>query len=136
MSIVLIRQALEKAVSNVSGGISSAQTRWENTDFTPTAGTPYQRVDILPAEPANPSMGDGFRREQGLLQISLCFPQMAGAKAAADAAEILRVAFKRGNTFTQGSVSVIISRTPEISAGYTEQDRWVVVVRVRYYANI
>ena len=50
-------------------------------------------------------------------------------------AELIRDTFYRGRTFTASGVSVTIERTPEIAPAITEPDRYVVPVRVRFFAN-
>jgi len=37
---------------------------------------------------------------------------------------------------TNAGVNVTIEQTPEISAGSADGDRWVISVRIRFYANI
>lgn len=133
MSILKIRAALETALNGMSPALATA---WENAAYTPVAGTPYQRVFMLPAGPENPSFGDGFRREYGLLQISLCYPLQTGPVAAATRAELIRTTFKRGASFTSSGVTVITEKTPDIAPGFYEADRYVLPVRVRYFSNI
>lgn len=54
MSIQLIRKALEKRLGALAPALSTA---YENSSFTPVNGTPYQRVNLLPATPADLVMG-------------------------------------------------------------------------------
>jgi hypothetical protein len=133
MSISSIRVALETHLNTISPAIQYA---YENVPFTPTTGVPYASVYLLPATPANPTMGDGYYREQGIFQITLRFPLQAGPKTAADRAEAIRTAFKRGTTLTYNSVNVIIDRTPEISEGRVDGDRWSVPVKIRWFSSI
>jgi hypothetical protein len=133
MSISLIRIALETHLNTISPLI---QTAYENVPFTPVTGVPYQQVFLLPATPANPTMGDGYYREQGIFQVTLMYPLQAGPKTAADKAEAIRTAFKRGLTLTSWSVNVTIDRTPEIGEGRVDGDRWSVPIKIRWFANI
>ena len=133
MSIISIRAAIESKLATISPAISTA---YENVPFTPVTGTPYQRAYLMPATPANPTMGDGYYREQGIFQVTLMYPLQAGPKTAADRAELIRTAFKRGTTLTSGTVSVIIERTPEIGQGRVDGDRWALPVKIRWYAGI
>ncbi len=133
MSISSIRIALETHLSNMANPISYA---WENVPFTPVAGVPYASVFLLPATPANPTLGDAYYREQGIFQVTLRFPLQAGPKTAADKAEAIRTAFKRGTTLTSGTVKVIIDRTPEIGEGRVDGDRWSVPVKIRWFSSI
>jgi hypothetical protein len=133
MSAVLVRAALEVALAAMSPALATA---WENAPYTPVAGTPYQRVTLLLAEPANLEMGSARYTEQGYLQISLAYPLNAGAGAATARAELIRSTFYRGASFTSGGVTVNIEKTPEIAPGRVEEDRYVIPVKVRFFAHV
>jgi len=133
MSISSVRIALETKLATITPALSTA---YENVPFTPVTGVPYAAAYLLPATPANPTMGDGYYREQGIFQVTLRYPLQAGPKTAADRAELIRAAFKRGTTLTSGTVSVIIERTPEIGQGRRDGDRWMQIVRIRWYAGV
>ena len=133
MSISSVRIALETKLATITPALSTA---YENVPFTPVTGTPYQRAYLMPATPANPTMGDGYYREQGIFQVTLMYPLQAGPKTAADRAELIRAAFKRGTTLTSGTVSVIIERTPEIGQGRVDGDRWSVPCKIRWFSSI
>lgn len=133
MSIVSVRAALEIKLSAMTPVL---QTVWENAPYAPVAGTPYQAAYLLPATPENPTMGDDFYREQGIFQVSLFYPLLTGPKAAADRAQLIRTAFKRGTSMTSGSVTVTITRTPEVSQGRVDGDRWHVPVKIQWHAGI
>ncbi|MFZ2407006.1 MAG: phage tail terminator-like protein [Methylobacter sp.] len=132
MSIISVRAALETALNAMTPSLS---TCWENTPHTAVAGTPYQQVYLLVAEPENPTMGDGFYREQGILQITLMYPLQTGSATAAARAELIRTTFKRGTSFTSGAVTVRINRTPEISPGRVDGDRFAVPVKIRWFSD-
>lgn len=131
MSIIAIRAALETALAAMSPTISYA---WENASFSPVVGTPYARVFLLKAAPDNPEMGT-FTRDQGILQISLAYPLDTGPNAAEARAELIRDTFYRGATFTASGVSVTVLNTPEVAPAIIEPDRYVVPVRIRFFAN-
>jgi hypothetical protein len=133
MSITSVRAALEVKLAAMTPALATA---YENAPYTPIAGTPYQAVYLMAATPENPTLGDGFYREQGIFQISLFYPLQSGPKAAADRAELIRTAFKRGTALTSGTVTVRISRTPEIGQGRVDGDRWHQIVRVQYFAGV
>ena len=133
MSLASVRIALESKLNAMTPALSTA---WENVPFTPVTGTPYQMVFLLPATPANPTMGDGYYREQGIFQVTLMYPLQAGPKTAADRAELIRAAFKRGTSMTSGGITTIIERTPEIGQGRVDGDRWMQIVRIRWFAGI
>lgn len=131
MSAVKIKAALETALN----GMTALSTVMENTAFAPVAGTPYQQVNILFAEPENVEYGR-THRELGYMQIKLMYPLQAGSVTAITRAELIRSTFYRGASFTASGVTVIIERTPEIGAGSVEGDRWAIPVKIRFFANI
>lgn len=136
MSAGAVRNALQAALSAMSPAIAYA---WENVDYNPIPGTPYARVAVLLAEPANAEVGAGARTyytEQGFMQVDLRYPLGNGPKAATDRAELIRSTFYRGASFTASGVTAHIERTPEIMPGRVEDDRFVIPVRIRFYAHI
>jgi hypothetical protein len=133
MSIISVRAALEAKLNAMTPALSTA---WENVPYTPVNGTPYAQVWLLPATPDNPTMGDGYYREQGIFQINLMYPLLAGTLTAATRAQAIRTAFKRGTSMTSGAVTVIVDRTPEIGIGRIDGDRWFLPVKIRWYAGI
>lgn len=132
--IVAIRSALELALF---GQDNAFPTAWENKEFTPVVGTPYQRVFFQPAKPQNPTMGSSHYREQGTLRIDLCYPAAGqGTRAAADRAELLRAVFKRGSTFTDSGIAVKIPSTPTVKPP-RQIDGWLVLtIVVDFYADV
>jgi hypothetical protein len=133
MSNLKIRQALEIQLGTVTPSIETAD---ENVSYDPSSDTPYQRISMLPAEPVNPSFGDNFHRESGIFQVLLCYPSNVGTGDIGAQAELIRNAFKRGNSFTVDGVTVQIERTPAISSGFPDGDRYCVPVRIRYFSNV
>jgi hypothetical protein len=134
MSIVSARAALEVKLNSISPAIDTA---WENKKFQPSStDRPYQRVYLLLAEPENPTLGDGFHRIIGILQVTLFYPLNTGSAAAATRAELIKTTFKRGTTMTAGGVVVKIDRTPEISPGRIDEDRFAIPVKIPFYADI
>jgi hypothetical protein len=131
MSSVLIRTALESALAAMSPNLATA---WENVPYTPVAGTPYQRVYLLLADPAQPEIGR-MTQERGFLQVSLAYPLGEGPAAAQTRAELIRDTFYRGRSFTASGVTVTIEKTPEISPAMVEPDRYVLPVRIRFFSN-
>jgi hypothetical protein len=133
VSIVKIRAALESALNSMTPALTTA---WENNAFTPPALTvPYQEAVVLFAEPVNTEFGSNFQ-EQGFMQVKLKYPLQAGSAAAAARAQLLRSTFSRGSSFTNNGVTVTIGRTPEIAPSSVEDGRWVVPVKIRFFANI
>lgn len=133
MSLVLVRAALETALAAMSPALATA---WENVPFTPpAAAVPYQAAYLIPAAPDNAEFGSAHF-EQGIFQVSLFYPLQAGSNAAAARAEMLRALFKRGASFTSSGVTVTVDRTPEVSQGTVDGDRWFLPVKIRVSAYI
>lgn len=133
MSVLVIRSLLETALAAMTPAVS---TSFENVPFTPVVGTPYQRAHLMFAEPDAIEMGNTHHREQGIFQITLCYPLDAGPSAAVTRAEAIRKVFYRGRTLVGSGISLTIERHPEIAPAITEDDRFVLPVRVRFFANI
>lgn len=131
MSVVKVRAALETAVSGMSPALS---TSYENVPFTPVQGTPYQRLNILFAEPGNQEYGANYQ-ELGFMQLTLFYPIETGIGAANARAELIRQTFKRGASFTNSGLTVVIERTPEVKPGVNDGSFYVLPVKIRFYAN-
>jgi len=133
MSSVVIRKLFEQALNNINPPI---ETAFENAGYSPRNGVPYQSANVLLAQPENPTLSPGFHREVGIFQVSLRYPANQGTGLVQARAEILRVVFARGVTLTEGQISVRVSATPEIAPGRADGDRWVVPVKIRFFANV
>ena len=131
--LVNVRQALEVGLFAMTPPLP---TSWENQNFIPVTGVSYQRVTLVPSMPDNSTFGDGHYQERGLLFIELHYPINNGSVTAATRAELIRTTFKRGASFTNGGVTVIIEKTPEIGQGMVLDAFWVLPVRCRYYAEV
>jgi len=132
VSILKIRAALETALNAV---LPVVTTSWENMSFSPVNGTPYQIAHLMLARPSNREFG-ARHQERGYLQVRLMYPQLAGTAAVTARAELLRTTFKRGNTFASGGVTTMITETPEVTTGTVEGDRFAVVVKIPFTADI
>jgi hypothetical protein len=132
MSDVLIRQALEVRLAAM---MPVLETAFENREFKPTPGVPYQRVEIVRAQPENPTF-DSFKRMLGFMQVTMMYPPNKGPGVAEARAQALSDHFPRKLNLTAGSVIVTISATAQIMGGFQDEDRWAVPVRVPYYANL
>jgi len=133
MSQNAIRDAIEAALDAIAPALDTVHG---NEEYTPVTGRPYQEVHVMFAMPGNPTMGDGFYQELGVLQVNLLYPPGEGGAAAAARAGLIRQAYKRGSTFAAGGITVQIDKTPEASGGSVDGDRWRVVVRAPFHADI
>lgn len=132
MSNIAIRAALETAVEALPDNLPTA---WQNRSFEPSEG-PYQVVSVVFATPENPTLGDGLYRQRGFMQISLRYPVNEGSGDSAERGEMLRTAFRRGLSVEANGVTTIIDRTPHVPEGVVDGDRFVVNVRITFYADI
>lgn len=133
MSMVLIRAALEQHLAAL---VPDLPTAVENTKFTPpTNGGPYQEAHVLPADPITPMDTLSFI-EQGIFQVTLCYPLGAGSRDAADRAEAVRSHFARGTPLTAGGISVTITSVPSVAKGDPENGYWKVPVTIRWQAQV
>lgn len=132
MSVLKIRAVLETALAAMNPALATA---WENTAYTPTAGTPYQRVSMTFAEPVNTEYGAGFQ-QGGLFVVGLCWPQGGGVADLGARIELLRATFHRGAAFTADGLTTTVARTPLIAAPILEGDRYVTPVQVPFLAAI
>ena len=140
MSVVSIRAALETALAAITPAMSTA---YENAPFTPVNGTAYQKCNILFATPDNREMGDRHQ-EQCFMQVMLMYPlgsptYAAGSRDAMTRAELIRTTFKKGNTFSSGGITTLITSTPTIEAGSNSTEgggRYAVPVKINFMAQI
>lgn len=133
MSQLKIRRAFEKSLKTLDPVFPTA---YENVSFNPVKDVPYQRVQLVPFEPENPTFGDNYHREVGQFQIFLCFPLNKGTASAYEKAEQIKNFYRRGFTLVEDGIEVIIRTTPAISGGITANDRFIVPVSVEYFASI
>ncbi|MFD1189752.1 phage tail terminator-like protein [Phenylobacterium conjunctum] len=132
MSLLIVRQQLEQALDAITPKIDTA---WENVFYVPTKGVPFQRVQLFYGEPENPTM-DGFYRDVGFLQSTLYYPLQSGPGDAITRAQLLRTTFYRGRSFVSGKITTVIKGTAQRLPSIVEDDRFLVPVRVPFFANV
>lgn len=133
MSEKKIRAALEERLVALGPALATA---YENQNFTPPVGAPYQRAFLLRAEPENPEQGNRFTRFAGIFQVSLFYLQGKGPGEAEARADLLIAHFPRNLTMIKDGIKVQVDGTPYVMPGFADGDRWVVPVRVPYFANV
>lgn len=133
MSLVIIRRALEKHLAAMTPAIAIA---YENAGFSPQAGIPYQRVNLLPTAPDNSPMSVTNYFEVGIFQVTLVYPSGTGPGAAALRANLLRYHFRRGTTLVEAGVNIRVIRTPAVAGGLIDGGNYNVPVSIRYEAEI
>ena len=137
MSLLTLRQLYETAIKAID---PTFPTVWENNLYKPLDGVAYQKVDRLLANPENPTFSNpgvgNFLRELGIIQVTLLYPLGTGPSAADTKAQAIRDAFPQGKSFTSGTVTLIIQRTPTVAPGRIDGDRWSIPVKIPFFANI
>lgn len=139
MSRPVIRKLLETRLNAISPALATA---FENVAFTVVQKTPYQRVYLMFAEPEHPTMGGlpgsgtQLTRENGILQSTLYYPENAGAAALEARVELIRAQFYRGLVLTQGTVRVMVDKTPYTGRAFNEGGFFVVPVSIGFIADV
>lgn len=133
MSLVLIRRALEKKLALLTPALATA---FENAVYSPVTGTPYQKVNLLPATPDNSTMGSLTYMERGIFQVTLCYPVGVGPAAAETQAQLLRAHFKRGTSLAESGVTVIVTDTPRAAPALIEGDRHTIPISIAWQCQI
>lgn len=109
-------------------------TAYENTNFKPPEG-PFQVPTFLFAEPDDIGFKDSPFIQRGIMTVTLAYPTNQGSKQANAKALDIRNHFPRGLSLPlTGGGNVIVDRTPEITGGSIEGDRFIIRVRIRFYA--
>ena len=133
MSYVVIRSLLEVRLNAITPNI---QTAFENVPFTPVNPTPWQRINLLPARTLNPTLGDSFKRETGIFQVTLNYPENAGPAAAATQAELIRAQFVRGTSLISGKVRVLIDEAPYVSPAMSDGGWYRLPISIPFIADV
>lgn len=133
MSLQKIRNALESALDTMLPALPTAH---EGESYDPIVGTPFQQPYLMAATPGNSTMGDSFYQEAGIFQVNLYYPAGEGTGTAVERAEAIRALYRRGTTFSFNGTVVQVDRTPEITVGEGDEGFIVVIVRIRWHADI
>lgn len=133
MSLPAIRRAFERYLGLISTGIATA---YQNDDFTPNLGSPYQRADLLSNTPDNQEMGSRSYNERGLFQITLAYPYGKGSGAADARAQIIRLHFKRGLTLVEQGLLINVIKTPRVAPAMIEEGRYVLPITIEWECHV
>jgi hypothetical protein len=131
MAIIKIKKAFERKLLE----LPEIDTSYEGDDYQPSINVPYQRLLHLPEAPLNPTLGDTYRREIGVFTVFLNYPSSMSIEAK-ERAEQIQALFFRGNTLVEDGLEVIIQRTPAIASGTQAADRYILPVRIQYFASV
>lgn len=133
MSEANISAAFETRLNLMAPALATA---YENVPYTPVTGTPYQRVQLIPARPENPTIGDDYFREVGFFQITLFYPLNTGRGAAQARAAAIKSHFKRATRMTANGQTIRVPTTPTVAPALQENDRYIIPVTIEYYSEI
>ena len=128
-----IRAALETRLNALTPAISTA---WENVEFLPVVGTPWQRVNLLWANPENTTLGCSRRFERGILQVTLNYPTNAGTAAIDDRVNLLVTHFRRGLSMIHSGQTVRITSTPSRVTLGDDGKYFKMVVSINFNAEV
>jgi hypothetical protein len=130
------RDAIVKANETHLKALTPAfPTAWENVNFKPPEG-PFQVPTHLFAEPDDRTIGGPFL-QRGILTVTLAYPTNQGRGAAQSKAEDVALHFYKGLSLPiDENTSLVVERTPEITGGAVEGDRFIIRVRIRFFAYI
>jgi hypothetical protein len=102
-----LRTALETQLATVVGIPSTSNRSWENFPSSPTTGTTWVRMTLLPSSIRPASMGDNYQnRHQGLFQVDIFANVDQGAAAAETLADAIRAKYTNDTVLTSGGVNV------------------------------
>lgn len=127
MTMATIRAALETRLNGISPAIATA---WENVEYTPVIGIPWQRVNLLTNEPVDYAVTSDVVEQRGLLQVTLYYPRNSGTATVSARAQAIATRFAPVQTLTSGATNVEILSTAHIAAGTTVDDWFVIPVTI------
>lgn len=139
MSRAIIRKLLETRLNAMSPALPTA---FENVPFSVVGRVAYQKVHLLMAEPAHPTMGalhgsgSALRRESGILQVTLHHPENAGPAPTEARFALLTDHFYRGLVLAEGAVRLVVDTSPATGPGRNEGGFYVVPVSIGFYADV
>lgn len=132
-----VSEAVFASTAGGTGGVCKPNlTAWDNIGFKPVPGVPYQKVNLVFAEPDDITMGSGYFREQGFIQVSLMYPILFGTLDIAARAELIRSTFPRGSSFEKDGVTVKVLRTPSVMTGMPIDESYAIPIRIQFQADI
>ena len=129
--MIEIENAFRIKLNTISPVIATA---YENVPFTPTSNVPYQELSLLPSYNDSEYINDKQYISYGLVQITLKYPTTKGSKDILDRVKLYMNNFVRGDTLTNGGISIKIRSTPVAVNLGTIGDRFVYAISINYKA--
>ena len=133
MSVAKIRSALEARLASISAGV--IDTVYENVNYTPITGRPYQRcfLHVFSDEPIGSDIETRFR---GIFYVRLDYQHGIGAKQIQDRAQIIKNAFNLKTTLTKDNLRVYVDKQPDFKIEGNDGDRFCGIVEIRFITNL
>lgn len=130
MSDPRIRQALETHLA----ALDNMPTAYQNVEFDPPAGVPFQEAYVLPAPGRTLGLRQKTTLHRGIFQVNLCYPAGSGAGDVEARGKLLQAHFSPSETVLEsGGVKVRIAGKPVIGAPVPGRPGlYVVPVSIRY----
>lgn len=129
--MIEIQNAFSIKLNSINPTIATA---YENVPFTPTSNVPYQELSLLPSYNDSEYINDKQYISYGLVQITLKYPTTKGSKDILDRVKLYMNNFVRGDTLTNGGISIKIRSTPVAVNLGTIGDRFVYAISINYKA--
>lgn len=129
--MIEIKTAFEIKLNSITPTIATA---YENVPFSPTNNVPYQELSLLPSYNDSEYINDKQYISYGLVQITLKYPTTKGSKDILDRVKLYMNNFVRGDTLTNGGISIKIRSTPVAVNLGTIGDRYVYAISINYKA--
>lgn len=116
--------------------VSATDIDYPNRDYSPTLGTSYIKVDIMPAQTSQASIGQDSRsRNIGIYQLMIFVPKNRSMMDSVPIVNELKEYFKFGTGIILGDIKIKITRF-QIEP-YLEDDAWFVQpVSISYRADL
>jgi len=134
---ITLASGLLKAIPTATTAITvqSFDTVWENTNYTPITGLPFQRC-FLQAFSDEPIGSDIETRFRGMFYVRLDYPQGAGVKQIQDRAQMIKNSFNLKTSLTKDNLRVYVDKQPDFKIDGNDGDRFCGIVEIRFITNL
>jgi len=103
-----IRGMLQARAVTASGFPGSAQRAYEGVAFSPTVGTAWARMTLVPTQGRSAVIGGALKAHQGLFLVDLFYPSGQGTASVESVADAVKAVFAPGDTLTLNGESLRI----------------------------
>lgn len=110
-----VAKALLDRAATLTHGSPVMKKAMPDLSFTPDAGKPYFRIDLFRNAPFWQALNTG-KIDQGLMQITVVWPEGQGIIKASSAADAVMAHFPKGLRLNSGTARVKVSGEPWAAA--------------------